>query len=249
MKNAALLIAFAALAVVVAPGCRTHRARKAGPSEFVTNVVETVAAPAKPQQETAPVKPQIPESAQKPATDPRAWVPPVDDAIAKYEDRTLQQNDEVNISLHTSASAQPQSTTDVVDIAGYVTLPMVGDIKIGGYTASEAEKVIQKAYIDGGFYIELNVRVTSATIMKELERSYSMTGCVHKKGRFPYREGLTLLRAVIEAGDLTNYANGMVLITRDGETTKYNLNRIKKLKDEDPLIQPRDIIDAQESFW
>lgn len=254
MKNAVFVIVSAIFAAVAVSGCRSPRRspRRAagGFNEFVTNAVADAGQPERRQEAVPAQQPkQIPESARKPVTDPHAWVPPVDDAIAKYEDRTLQQNDVVEVSIHTSASAAPTSASDIVDIAGFVTLPMVGDIKLGGYTTSEAEKVVRQAYIDGGFYTELNVKVTSPTIMKELERSYSMTGCVHKKGRFPYREGLTLLRAVIEAGDLTSYANGDIRITRDGVTTEYNLNRIKKLKDEDPLIQPRDIIEAEESFW
>ncbi len=250
MKNAVLLTVFAAFAAFAVSGCGTTRAPKTGFDEFVTNAVENAVQPVSSQTAAVAAQPQqIPESARKPVNDPHAWVPPVDDAIAKYEDRPLQQNDEVDVSLHTSASAAPVNASDIVDIAGFVTLPMVGDIRLGGYTTSEAEKVVQKAYIDGGYFTELNVKVTSPTIMKELERSYSITGCVNKKGRFPYREGLTLLRAIIEAGDLTNYANGDVLIIRDGVTTKYSLNRIKKLKDEDPVIQPRDIIEAQESFW
>ena len=59
---------------------------------------------------------------------------------------------------------------------------------------------------------------------------------------------MTLLEAVIQAGDLTRFANGTVILTRNGVSATYDLDRIRRGKDENPPIRPRDVIEAKAKF-
>ena len=157
--------------------------------------------------------------------------------------RPLRSDDRVTVTLHATALDGPQRHEDIVDGAGYITLPLVNDVRIGGLTTSEAEKVIQETYQNRGFYKKIAVTVVCMDMIQE--QTYSATGEVNKRGPFPYHEGMTLLEAVIQAGDLTKFANGVVVLTRNGVSTSYDLEKIRRGKQENPLVRPRDIIEAK----
>lgn len=186
-----------------------------------------------------------------PNRNPRAWVPslPEDVPAVAVGERSLQQGDEVTIMLHTPSFANPMPIKDIVDSFGNVTLPNLGEVKVGGLTTSEAERKIQSDYVDGGIYLKMDVTVICVTMAQENERTVSVTGCVMKRGSFPYKDGMTLREAIILAGDLSDFANGAVLLTRNGVTKSYNLNRIKSGREEDPPVRPRDIIEAKERMF
>lgn len=179
---------------------------------------------------------------------PPAWVPMMPESQhMRSKERPLQQGDEVNIALHLPNNASAQPIADIVDSLGNVTLPLIGEVRVGGSTTSEAETVIRDAYVKGGFYNNVDVTVVCPTLQRENERTVSVTGCVGKRGEIPYRDGLTLREAIILAGDLTDFASGTILLTRNGKTESYDLTRIKRGRQQDPFLQPRDIIEARES--
>ncbi|MBQ3810165.1 MAG: polysaccharide biosynthesis/export family protein [Kiritimatiellae bacterium] len=178
---------------------------------------------------------------------PYAWRPQLPVA-ATLDDlatgtRPLRSDDRVTVTLHATALDGPQRHEDIVDGAGYITLPLINDVRVGGLTTSEAEKVIADTYMKNGIYNKIAVTVVCQDMIQE--QTYSVTGEMSKRGLFPYKEGMTLLEAVIQAGDLTKFANGTVVLTRNGVSTTYDLDRIRRGKDADPLIRPRDIIEAK----
>ena len=181
---------------------------------------------------------------------PYAWRPqlPVSATIDELATgtRPLRSDDHVIVTLHATALDGAQRHEDIVDGAGYITLPLINDVRVGGLTTSEAEKLIRETYQNGGFYNKIAVTVVCKDMIQE--QTYSVTGETAKRGLFPYREGMTLLEAVIQAGDLSRFANGTVILTRNGVSTTYDLDRIKRGKDENPLIRPRDVIEAKAKF-
>jgi len=184
------------------------------------------------------------------AANPYAWRPqlPVTATIDELATgtRPLRSDDHVTVTLHATALDGSQRHEDIVDGAGYITLPLINDVRVGGLTTSEAEKLILETYQNGGFYNKIAVTVVCKDMIQE--QTYSVTGETAKRGLFPYREGMTLLEAVIQAGDLSRFANGTVILTRNGVSTTYDLDRIKRGKDENPLIRPRDVIEAKAKF-
>ena len=113
---------------------------------------------------------------------PAAWRPPVADLAARTGSvgaRPLRPDDVVEIFLHIPAGDKSSKLSDVVDTFGVITLPLVGDIKVGSLTTSDAEKVIAAAYIDGGYYQKIDVTVVCQRMMQE--RLYYVSGAVLKR--------------------------------------------------------------------
>jgi len=160
--------------------------------------------------------------------------------------RPLRPDDTVEVFLHIPADDKSSSISDVVDSFGVITLPLVGDIKVGSLTTSEAEKAIVAAYVDGGYYQQIDVTVVCQSMMQE--RLYYVEGAVKKNGSFQWTDNLTLRSAIINAGGVDDFANRVIELTRGGVTTKYNLHQIERGTVEDPPIQPGDILKAQKRW-
>lgn len=181
---------------------------------------------------------------------PSAWRPPAPaDVVANSSSvgsRPLRPDDTVEIALHIPAGKGSSTVSDVVDQFGVITLPLVGDIKVGALTTSEAEKAIASAYVDGGYYQKVDVTVVCKSMMQE--QLYYVEGAVRKNGSFAWTDNLTLRRALINAGGVNDFANRKIELTRGGVTTVYSLDRIEKGAVEDPRILPGDVIKAQERW-
>ena len=180
---------------------------------------------------------------------PAAWRPPVADLAARTGSvgaRPLRPDDVVEIFLHIPAGDKSSKISDVVDTFGVITLPLVGDIKVGSLTTSEAEKGIADAYVDGGYYQKIDVTVVCQSMMQE--RLYYVEGAVRKNGSFTWTDNLTLRSAIINAGGLNDFANRRINLTRGGVTTVYEYDKIERGTVEDPPIQPGDILKAQERW-
>lgn len=97
--------------------------------------------------------------------------------------------------------------------------------------------------------------ITSRFFQKELN-TFSVVGEVKKPGAYEYREGYTVLNAILEAGGLTEYAspNRTKIIRGEGEnktTIKIKLGDIidKGKKELDRPIQPGDLIIVPASLF
>jgi protein involved in polysaccharide export with SLBB domain len=82
------------------------------------------------------------------------------------------------------------------------------------------------------------------------EEYYYIGGMVSSPGQKTYREGMTLMQAVLSAGGVSNKAKSIVEISRSSEdgklsTTKYLLRDIKSGKEPDPRLQPADLIEVR----
>ncbi|MBN1337607.1 MAG: SLBB domain-containing protein [Deltaproteobacteria bacterium] len=77
-----------------------------------------------------------------------------------------------------------------------------------------------------------------------------VSGQVEKTGTVPFREGLTVSRAVAEAGGPKTYANlRETYILRGGERLKVNLKRILAGRAEDVLLQPGDQVVVEQRVF
>jgi protein involved in polysaccharide export with SLBB domain len=149
--------------------------------------------------------------------------------------RPLKKSDAVSISIHDIPS--PMELRAVIDDRGSVNLPLIGEIKIEGRTASEAQRMIERAYITGGYYKKINVNVVAES------PEYFIRGEVEHQGKYPLSPDLTLLRAITEAGGYTEYADHRdVKILRGDDASFYDAKKIEDRKADDPLIKPGDII-------
>ncbi len=96
-----------------------------------------------------------------------------------------------------------------VDPVGNVSLPLIGNIRAGGITATELARRIQQALINNNLLQSPNVSVEVQTF-----RPFYVLGEVRQPGEFPYTIGMTVLSAVARAGgyDYRALENDVILV-------------------------------------
>jgi protein involved in polysaccharide export with SLBB domain len=147
----------------------------------------------------------------------------------------LNRGDVLAVSLR--GIPNPEEFQDVVDDLGNITLPLLGKIKVEGKTTSEAETVIESAYVEGGIYRKIDVIIVAQA------GEYFVRGEVKREGKYPVRGNLTLLQAIAEAGGFTDFAKRTdIKVIRGDQDMRYNTERIEDREEKDPIIKPGDNI-------
>ncbi len=182
---------------------------------------------------------------------PEAWVPRTNSAepAGPVAHRPLRADDRVVVTLRTSVNTRGETVEDIVDTDGMIRLPLIGEFRVDGMTTSEASRAIAQEYIERGYYIDMLANVISTTIREGLVEEYSITGEINRRGRFPLREGMTLWEAIIAAGDMTDFASDTVLLTREGVTKSFSIDRIRRGRIQDPVIRNGDIIQVRSRIF
>jgi polysaccharide export outer membrane protein len=97
-----------------------------------------------------------------------------------------------------------------VNDTGSVSLPLIGDVHIGGATVEEAQNLISKSLVQGGFYRDPHVVV----VIKEFaSQGVSVLGEVARPGVYPMVGTRRLFDLVSLAGGFTDKAGRLVTIT------------------------------------
>jgi len=95
------------------------------------------------------------------------------------------------------------SGSHTVDADGRITLPLIGDVAVTGLTTTEVAELIERLYRDG-YLIAPKVTVAIAAYKSQV---VVVLGDVTTPGSIAYTEGLTALRAVLQAGNFTESAD------------------------------------------
>lgn len=115
-------------------------------------------------------------------------------------------------------TSQTQLQTYLVDNEGRIRFPVIGELKVGGLTKTEAETLIADKiapYLVESENPVVTVRMSSFSI--------SVLGEVNQPGTFTVaREKINVLEALSRAGDMTIYGvrNNVTLIREDSEGNK-----------------------------
>lgn len=138
---------------------------------------------------------------------------------------------------------------------GKITMPLIGDVKAGGRTPEEVAATIRKklsAYIRNP---DVTVILTELRSHEYLSR-VRVTGAVEEPLSMAYRQGMTVLDAVLEAGGINVYAapGGTKVFRREGsETRVIDVNLDNILKDGDLrtniYLRPGDVITVPERLF
>lgn len=112
----------------------------------------------------------------------------------------------------------------LVDNEGYINMPIIGKLKVGGLTKSEAENLVTEKIRP--YLAESENPVVTVTMASY---SVSVLGEVNRPGTFQVsREKITILEALAQAGDLTIYGvrDRVKLIREDatGQKSMVTLN-------------------------
>lgn len=118
---------------------------------------------------------------------------------------------------------------------GNISVPLIGDVAVGGRTPSEVAASIKE---DLSQYLrDPQVTVILAELKShEFLSRVRITGAVETPKSIPYRQGMTVLDAVLEAGGVTKFASAdsTKLYRRAGgrsQVLSVKLNRILKKGD------------------
>jgi len=132
-----------------------------------------------------------------------------------------------------------------VDAQGCVNLPLVGEVKVAGRTLSDAQKVIEAAFVEGRFLKHPKVTIN---VEEYAPREVSVSGCVKNPGRIPLpiESTLTILEVIMRAGGFTDVAKGTaVTIVR----VFPNGKKLTETVDVESLMRGKDSADVQKNAF
>ena len=126
-----------------------------------------------------------------------------------------------------------------VDGAGFVAMPLIGEVEARGLSLRGMEKrVVEK--LKNGFLRAPRVNVEVLNY-----RPFYILGEVKKPGSFPYVDGMTVVMAVAVAGGFTYRAKKSdIIITR-----AHDPKRTKRKAQIETVVLPGDIITVKERFF
>lgn len=135
---------------------------------------------------------------------------------------------------------------------GMISVPLVGDVQAGGKTPEEVSADIKAR-------LENFVRNPQVTVIVDQLRSHEylsrvrVTGAVRTPISVPYRQGMTVLDAVLAAGGTNEFAaaDRTELYRKDGAGTKAYAVRLDRILQKGDLgtnyeVQPGDVITVPE---
>jgi len=136
----------------------------------------------------------------------------------------------------------------LVNVAGYVTLPLIGKIKVAGLTQTQAaDRITQrlKKYLNSpSVYVEV------------MNKRIYVLGEVNKPGVVKLdREKMTLFEAIAFSGDLTDNAVRDNIIIVSNKTGKgltmrsVDLTNFKNMHYASLMLRPNDIVYVQPDGW
>lgn len=129
-----------------------------------------------------------------------------------------------------------------VDNRGYITLPIIGQVKCAGLTRQELETEIEKRISESNYIAEPQVNVRFADL------AITIIGEVNKPGRYDIkRDNISIFEALALAGDMTIYGNRedvAVIRQIDGKSVVTKLDIRSKEVFESPCyyLEQNDIV-------
>ena len=125
---------------------------------------------------------------------------------------------------------------------GTINLPLVGEVRAAGRTASQLERDLEKQL--GAKYLQ-KPQVT--ILVKEFNsQRITIEGSVKKPGVYPVRGRTTLLQYVALAEGLDPVADSTIVVFREVNgkraVARFDINEIRAGNSKDPILQAGDIV-------
>ena len=171
-------------------------------------------------------------------------------AASSGSDYKISAADLVSVTVYDN---QEMSRKARVNANGAVSLPLAGEIKIGGLTLAEAQGVIEKKL--SAFVVKPQV---SLFIEEYGNKLFFVMGEVQKPGSYPIptESHMTVLEAISTAGGFTPIAaqdRARVLRRVNGESMSYTVD-VRTItregqKDKDIVLEPNDVVYIPQSMF
>lgn len=143
-------------------------------------------------------------------------------ALAGSDDYQLGAGDLVRISVF----GAPELATEArVAQSGSITCPLIGSITVAGLATSEAESLLAKRYVEGGFLRQPQI---SMLVMEFQSQKISVLGHVNKPGQYPLRATSNVMDVLADAGGVIAQTAGdhATLMRKDGTSTEIDLQML-----------------------
>src|SRR6266850_89714 len=127
----------------------------------------------------------------------------VDRALANVEEYRIGADDRVQVTVWRNPEL---SITAPVRPDGKISVPLIGDVEAGGRTPGEVAESIKRQ-------LAVYIREPSVAVIITELRSHEylsrvrVTGAVRTARSVPYRQGMTVLDVVLEAGGVNDFAS------------------------------------------
>jgi polysaccharide biosynthesis/export protein len=153
-------------------------------------------------------------------------------------------------SVSIQVFGQPDAINVYVGDDGTISVPLVGNIQVGGISPVEAAARVAKALKDGRFFVDPHVTIIVTQPRSQL---VSVLGEVQSSGRYPINPRTTIVDLLAQAGGVRETASDVGYVLRsdeNGHVSRYpvNLNGLTDIKDAlptstllggDSLVVPR----------
>jgi polysaccharide biosynthesis/export protein len=113
----------------------------------------------------------------------------------------------VDDRLQISVWQNPEvSVTAVVRPDGKISVPLIGDVEVAGRTPSEVAEIVKRQ-------LSAYIRAPNVAVIVLEMRSYEfqsrvrVTGAVRTPTSIPFREGMTVLDVILQAGGVNDFAS------------------------------------------
>jgi protein involved in polysaccharide export with SLBB domain len=168
---------------------------------------------------------------------------PVSGAFAQA---VLRPDDSVEIRLGgvPAEFMQEFSAPYTIDGDGYLNLPYINQVKVGGLSVRNAQIAIETKLKAEEIYTHPSITIN----MQQQARFVSVGGSVRAPGRVPYTSDLTLLSALNAAGGPSEFAGDKIRLTREGKATYYSTKKLRKDPSKDPKILPGDQVEQLQGW-
>ncbi len=196
------------------------------------------------EQEINIVKTELEKQKNKQQTQPK-----VEQKIVQQTEQRTSITDDYKISagdiLFVRVSpAEELSKEVVVSPDGKIVFPLIGTIKIEGYTIKEAEQILQK-----NLAVYISQPKVNITVRFFSRKQVFILGEVKTPGGYSYKEGLKLFELISQAGGLTQYAGTKNIKIYRGEKKEQkfitvNLDEIITDRSKDFPLLPGDIVEV-----
>lgn len=169
----------------------------------------------------------------------------IPDETGPVADYRMAPMDVIDVTVY---DAPNLSRSAQVSASGFISLPLIGDVRASGKTADQVQADIT-ARLRKDFMQSPQVFVT---VKEYNSQRVTVDGAVNKVGPIPLKGETTLIEAITEAGGLNPMGspnNVYILRKVNGQKmiARFDLDEIRKGIKDDPVLHAGDIIVVEES--
>ena len=133
--------------------------------------------------------------------------------------------DTVKISVYNN----PDLTLETrITESGTISFPLLGEVVLGGMTASSAERKLANELETGGFVKQPQINIL---VVQYQSKMVSILGNVFKPGRYPLDRSMNLTEVLAMAGGLTPDGSELIAVIGKAGKVEYDLRNIVRKGD------------------